>query len=146
MINPCVNNTNGWNIWKTTGSPNFRNHQLYQFDVSTGNSDPMGWAKKRKVTYSKFTQHTRSFWKKIWLISVQRVYWTFPHAPYLQSLESLAGAYLWWEPSKSPMYIVTPPRIIFTRIWQTAMRHNGWLAVVSPQILYMCLIHRRATD
>lgn len=33
------------------------------------------------------------------------------------------------------MYIITPPPIIFTRIWQTAMRHNGWLGVVSPQIL-----------
>lgn len=108
---------------------------------------PIQWGEPaaERVTYSKFTQHTRSLWKKQWLISVHSVKRTFPYAPYLQSLVT-SGSLPMVRIQQIPMYIVTPPRIIFTRIWQTAMRHNGWLAVVSPQILYRCLIHRRATD
>lgn len=131
-INPCVNNTNWWNIW---------NHQLYQFDVST---IPIQWGEpQRKVTYSKL--HPRILWKNNGLFQC-RMYWSFPHAPYLQSLVVSRSLPIVVRIQQIPMYIITPPPIIFTRIWQTAMRHNGWLAVVSPQILYRCLIHRKATD
>ena len=83
MIKPCeLIPTDGIFGEKNAGarSPNFWNHQLYQFDVSAMNSDPMGWPQKKGHKKNQESGENNK-----WLFQC-KAYWTFPYALYLQGL------------------------------------------------------------